>query len=295
MKAFVIAEHTDAAKELCAGARTLADEVILITVGDTQAPDACADRVAHVTVPAGEAVDDAADSIAAFYDAEQPDVVLVEPTKHDKVLAGKVAAHAGASLIPDVMELTDGVAKNMYFGGVGQKTQKAKGTAFYGVAGGTFAGAEASGANAAEEIAWVAPAKAVKVVSTTPIQKSGVDLTKADVVVAVGRGFGAEEDLQLARDLCDKLGGGLGCSRPIAEGNNWLPTELYIGVSGLVVTPKAYIACGISGQMQHMVGCNRSETVFAINKDKNAPIFKQCDYGLVGDLKTILPALTAAL
>ena len=96
-------------------------------------------------------------------------------------------------------------------------------------------------------------------------------------------------------DLCDKLGAGLACSRPLTEGVNWLPTERYVGVSGLMLTPKAYIAVGISGQMQHMVGCNRSGAIFAINKDKNAPIFKQCDFGLVGDIKDVLPAITAAL
>ena len=183
----------------------------------------------------------------------------------------------------------------MYFGGVGMKKQKATGVAFYGVGAGVFAEAAASGANATEELAWVAPAKAIKLVSSVPVEKSGVDLNKADVVVAAGRGFGAEEDLQMARDLCDKVGGGLGCSRPLTEGVNWLPTEVYVGVSGLMLSPKVYIAAGISGQMQHMVGCNRATTLFAINKDKNAPVFKQCDYGLVGDIKTVLPALVAAL
>ncbi len=74
-----------------------------------------------------------------------------------------------------------------------------------------------------------------------------------------------------------------------------MPVETYIGVSGLMLSPKVYVAAGISGQMQHMVGANRSDVIFAINKDQNAPIFKQCDYGLVGDIKTVLPALVAAL
>ena len=74
-----------------------------------------------------------------------------------------------------------------------------------------------------------------------------------------------------------------------------MPVETYIGVSGLMLSPKIYVAAGISGQMQHMVGANRSDVIFAINKDQNAPIFKQCDYGLVGDIKTVLPALVAAL
>lgn len=74
-----------------------------------------------------------------------------------------------------------------------------------------------------------------------------------------------------------------------------MPRETYIGVSGLMLAPKVYVGVGISGQMQHMVGCNRAATLFAINKDKNAPIFKMCDYGLVGDLNEALPALVAAL
>ena len=114
-------------------------------------------------------------------------------------------------------------------------------------------------------------------------------------MVAAGRGFAEEADLDLARALADKLGGAIACSRPLTEGVNWLPTELYVGVSGLTVTPKVYVAAGISGQMQHMVGANRSGCVVAVNKDKNAPVFKQCDFGIVGDVKEVLPALTAAL
>ena len=282
MKAFVLAERTDAAAELCAGARTMADEVVLVAVADMEVPAACADKVLHVALPEGAVFDDAADTVIAAFDAETPGVVLAEPTKHVKVIAGKLAAHAGAAVVTDAIAIVDGVADNMYFGGVGIKKQKAAGeVAFFTVGAGVFADAQASGDNAVEELAWVAPAKAVKLVSSKPIEKSSVDLTKADVVVAAGRGFTAEEDLQAARDLCDKLGAGLGCSRPLAE--------------GLMLAPKVYVAAGISGQMQHMVGCNRATTLFAINKDKNAPIFKQCDFGLVGDVKTVLPALVAAL
>lgn len=296
MKAFVLAERSDAARELCAGARTVADEVVLVAVGDMEVPATCADKVLHVALPEGAVFDDAADTVIAAFDAEQPGAVFAEPTKHVKVVAGKLAAHAGASVITDVIAFDGDVATNMYFGGVGQKQQKAAGSvAFYTVGAGVFAEAEASGANATEELAWVAPAKAVKLVSSKPIEKSGVDLFKADVVVAAGRGFAEKDELKLADDLCEKLGAGLGCSRPLTEGVDWLPTEVYIGVSGLMLSPKVYVACGISGQMQHMVGCNRAGALFAINKDKNAPIFKQCDYGLVGDIKTVLPALTAAL
>ena len=293
MKALVIAERADAARELAAGARTMADEVVLVSFGE--APEAVADRVARIAVPEGSVLDDAAETVISVFDAEQPAVVLVEPTRRMKAIAGKLAAHIGTSVITDVMSF-EGGAKSLYFGGVAERVQKPRGdVAVYTVGAGAFEGAEASGANAVEDVAWVAPANPVKLVSSKPIEKSGVDLFKADAVVAAGRGFAEESELDLARALCDKLGGGLACSRPLTEGVNWLPTELYVGVSGLMLSPKAYVACGISGQMQHMVGCNRSGMVFAINKDKNAPVFKQCDYGLIGDVKDVLPALTAAL
>ena len=294
MKALVIAESADAARELSAGARTLADEVVLATFGE--APEAVADKVAVIAVPEGAIVDDAADTLLALADAEGVDVVLVEPTRHLKTVAGKIAAAKGASTITDVMAFADGAASALYFGGVAERAMKpATDFAVYTVGTGAFADAVASGANEAVAVDWVAPAKAVELVSVAPVEKSGVDLNKADVVVAAGRGFAEESQLDMARELADKVGGGLGCSRPLTEGVDWLPRETYIGVSGLMLSPKVYVALGISGQMQHMEGANRSGVIFAVNKDKNAPIFKQCDYGLVGDIADVLPALNAAL
>lgn len=295
MKAFVLVERADAAYELAAGARTMADEVTLVAFADMEVPAACADKITRIAVPEGAVLDDAADTVIAAFDAEQPDIVLVEPTRHLKTIAGKLAAHAGASAITDVIALEGDAATNMYFGGVAQKKQRPVGVAVYMVGAGVFDNAEASGANVVNDLAWVAPAHPMKLVSSCSIVKSGMDLAKADVVVAAGRGFAEEADIDIARALCSKVNGGLGCSRPLTEGVDWLPRETYIGVSGLMLSPKVYIGAGISGQMQHMVGVNRAQTIFAVNKDKNAPIFKQCDYGLVGDIKTVLPALVAVL
>ena len=183
----------------------------------------------------------------------------------------------------------------MYFGGVGQRKSRANGTAIYTVGAGVFDEASASGTDAVEEAPFAAPARALRVTGTKDLPKSDVDLAAAGVVVAGGRGFAEEADLQLMRDVAAKLGGECGCSRPLAEGVDWMPREAYIGVSGMMLAPKVYLGIGISGQMQHMVGVNRAGTMFAVNKDKNAPIFKQCDYGLVGDLKDVLPKLAAAL
>ncbi|AJC12467.1 electron transfer flavoprotein subunit alpha [Berryella intestinalis] len=294
MKALVITEGTEAARELSAGARLMADEVVLVSFSD--APGNVADKVAKVSVPEGFVLDDAADTVISVFASERPGVVLVEPTRRLKAVAGRLAAHAGTAVVTDATGFSDEGAKSLYFGGVAERVQKPAGdVAVYTVPAGVFDGSDATGAGVEEEVAWVAPANPLKLVSSRPLQRSGVDLGKADAVVAAGRGFTEESQLDLARALCEKLGAGLGCSRPLTEGVDWLPTETYIGVSGLMISPKVYVACGISGQMQHMVGCNRSNTVFAINKDKNAAVFKQCDYGLVGDIKEVLPALTAAL
>ena len=296
MKALVLAERSDAARELAAGARTMADEVVLVAIGGLEVADGTADKIIRIALPADAVYDDAYATVVSVFDAEQPAVILAEPTRHVKSVVGRVAAHANTSVITDVMSFEGVGARSLYFGGVAERVQKAAGgVAVYTVGAGAFEGAEASGANAVEDVAWVAPASPVRLVSSKPRALSGVDLGKADVVVAAGRGFAEEADLDLARALCDKLGAGLACSRPLTEGVDWLPAELYVGVSGLMLSPKAYVACGISGQMQHMVGVNRAGTMFAVNKDKNAPIFKQCDYGLVGDLKDVLPRLAAAL
>ena len=295
MKAFVIAENEQAARELCAGARTMADEVVLVLVGG-EAVANVADKCVHVAVPEGNVMDDAYVTVNSVFDAEQAEIVLAEPTRRVKSLAGRLASHLGTSVITDAMEIADGVATTMFFGGVGQRKSKHSGpVALYTVGSGVFDGAAATGTDVVEEAEFQAPENAVVRRGASDLPVSDVNLAAADVVIGCGRGFAAEEDLQAARDLAAKVGGELGCSRPLAEGVDWFPREAYIGVSGVIVAPKVYFCCGISGQMQHMVGVNRSQTVVAINKDKNAPVFKQCDYGIVGDVRTVLPALTAAL
>lgn len=124
--------------------------------------------------------------------------------------------------------------------------------------------------------------------------KQAVDLTQAPVIVAVGRGIKEKENIALAEKLARLLGGELAASRPICD-EGWLPMDRQIGSSGQTVAPKLYIALGISGAIQHVVGMKGSRTVVAINKDPNAPIFEIADYGIVGDLFEIVPALTEAL
>jgi electron transfer flavoprotein alpha subunit len=121
-----------------------------------------------------------------------------------------------------------------------------------------------------------------------------VDLTAAPVIVSVGRGIREQENLALVQALADALGAELAASRPICDAG-WLPMDRQVGSSGQTVSPKLYLAIGISGAIQHLVGMKGSKTVIAINKDPDAPIFEVADYGVAGDLFEIVPALTKAV
>lgn len=139
------------------------------------------------------------------------------------------------------------------------------------------------------------PQSGVRLVSRSPKTEQSVDLNAATVVIGVGRGIGSEENVEVAAEVAKSIGAELACSRPIAEGVGWLPKSRYRGVSGAVIQPNLYLALGISGQVQHMVGVNGAQTIVAINKDKGAPIFAHCDLGLVADLSSILPSLAEEL
>ncbi len=139
-------------------------------------------------------------------------------------------------------------------------------------------------------------AAAIRQQPDAPFQEArqAVDLSQAERIVAVGRGIKSKENIAIAEKLAVALGAEVAASRPICD-NGWLPMERQIGSSGQTVTPKLYLALGVSGAIQHLVGMKGSRTIVAINKDAEAPIFEVADYGIVGDLFEIVPAVTAEL
>jgi electron transfer flavoprotein alpha subunit len=164
---------------------------------------------------------------------------------------------------------------------------------------GAFRGDQATRGQSPATIRAVSVELQPEQIRTQPLElfreaKQAVDLTQAPLLVAIGRGIKAPENIPMAEKLAKLLGAELAASRPICD-EGWLPMDRQIGSSGQTVAPKLYLALGISGAIQHVVGMKGSRTIVAINKDPNAPIFEVADYGIVGDIFELIPALTEEL
>ena len=168
---------------------------------------------------------------------------------------------------------------------------------FVSVQAGAFRAAETAAATAPVEpfAVQLDPAK-IRSKPEEPFREAqrSVDLSTAELIVSVGRGIKEKDNLHVVEELAQALGAELAASRPICD-NGWLPMERQVGSSGQTVSPKVYFAVGISGAIQHLVGMKGSKMVVAINKDENAPIFETADYGIVGDLFEVVPALVDAI
>jgi electron transfer flavoprotein alpha subunit len=236
----------------------------------------------------------------------KPDLVLFPHTYQVRDFAPELAASLGKGMIGDCVGFRGEEGKLVFVRQMFQGKTAAD-VVFTGAA--PWFASFQSGAFRADLLqahsSGKAPVNAVKVelkpeqIRTKPLElfketKSAVDLTQASLIVAIGRGIKAPENIPQAEALAKAIGGEIAASRPICD-EGWLPMERQIGSSGQTVAPKLYLALGISGAIQHVVGMKGARTIVAINKDQNAPIFEIADYGIVGDIFEIMPALTEEL
>lgn len=260
-----------------------------------------AEQVWTVESPASGLVEDNAPAIADLLQGENASLVATAETPTGRLIAGRLAAKLNAGLITNITSLDllgeQALAKRSVLGGMAVESKVSQSqTTIITLAAGAFEPAEADASRTATET--VVPAAAdsgIRLVEEKAHEGEKVDLTAAKRVVSIGRGFAKEEDLDLAKNLASALDAELACSRPVAEGVGWMAKERYIGVTGVKIKPNLYIALGISGQIQHMTGVEGAKTIVAVNKDKNAPVFANADFGIVGDLYTVLPKLTEQL
>jgi electron transfer flavoprotein alpha subunit len=313
----IVAETKDGsvrkiALEMLAEARRLAEEagggtVTAVALGSLAPGEADrlaqhgADRVLHVEGGTlGDYAPEAyAEGVKKGVEASKPDVLFLGATAQGRDLAPRVAARLKAGLASDCVgfEWKDGtlLARRPIFAG------KAFAKVAFGAARpqmatvrpNTFQPAEpdASRKAAAEPIALGdVPARA-RVVGFEKSEGEELDLTEANVIVSGGRAMGGPDNFEILRKLCKVLGATLGASRAAVDAG-WIDHSYQVGQTGKVVNPTLYIAVGISGAIQHLAGMSSSRTIVAINKDKEAPIFKVATYGIVGDLYQVVPALT---
>jgi electron transfer flavoprotein alpha subunit len=232
--------------------------------------------------------------------AESPDYLVFPHTYQVRDYVPALAARLGKVLIGDVIGIEEGpiFTRQLMQGRLsGSYRPAGGGPCFVSVQSGAFRADAAESASA--EVSTFVPAIEPAQIRTRPGEPfreaaQTVDLGSAQMIVAVGRGIKEAENLPMVQDLATALGAEIAASRPICD-NGWLPIERQVGSSGQTVAPKLYLALGISGAIQHLVGMKGSQCIVAVNKDPEAPIFEVADYGIVGDLFEVVPALTEAV
>lgn len=304
---WVFSDAASRLPEAIAGARQLGETVSALVIGTgEEAAEAFtygADAVYHLgEMDSGRIVEAYADTMAKVIgEGGKPAMLLMPGTRRCKALASLLGVKLDAGVVTEASEITaesgDVQVKHMVYGGLALGNEKITSQVSIVVfGGGVFQAGEADASKTGDAVAvdFVEPKGSIKCIERQPKQGSSVDLNKAKRIVAIGRGIGKQEDIPLANGLCKAIEAELGCSRPIAETEKWMERERYIGISGVMPKPEIYLALGISGQVQHMVGANGAQTIVAVNKDKNAPVFEYADFGIVGDLYTVVPALVDA-
>ena len=308
----VIAEQRDgklnrATLETIAAAQHAGDSIKIAVLGsgvDAVATEVASAEVAEVIVVDDPALQDyTADGMVLALElliaAEQPARVFLPHTYQTRDFAPALAARVNRPLVTDCVAVKDASYVRPMFQGKLQADIAVDGPHVATFQIGAYrADAMKAGASPApvRKAALTIDAAKIRQKPEAPFKeaKQAVDLSQAERIVSVGRGIKAQEHLQLAQQLAQAMGAEIAASRPICDAG-WLPMDRQIGSSGQTVAPKLYVALGISGAIQHLVGMKGARTIVAINKDPEAPIFEIADYGIVGDLFEVVPALISEL
>ncbi len=307
--AVILETDANGVKDSVYAALTLAAAAGPVTALTVEAADAvsagCAKYgVAHiVTVTGSEDLrtrpDLRAAAYAAYIKAEGITDVIAMHSLEGKDMLARIAVELGAAFAGDCLniDLAARTVKKSYFAGKVLSTLSLSGDiAVYGLRPNALPAEEK--ASQPTSTTFAAPAAdvagAVTVIETVGGESGSTDLSEATVIVSGGRAMGDASKFAILRELADKLGAGIGASRAAVDAG-YAPHTMQVGQTGKTVSPNLYIACGISGAVQHYAGVKTAKVIVAINNDKDAPIFSKCNYGIVGDLFDVVPALTAAL
>lgn len=241
-----------------------------------------------------------AEAVVKAVESSEPSAVFFSATAMGRDLAPRVAAKLGVGALADVVALTrEGetfVARRPVYSGKAFATVDSAGASPQVIAlrPNVFAQEETGGAAEVGALDGLALSIRAMVKEFLAAEGGEIDVAEADIIVAGGRGIKGPENFALIRELANALGGAVGASRAVVDAG-WIGHSNQVGQTGKVVSPSLYIACGISGAIQHLAGMNSSKVIVAVNKDPDAPIFKVADYGIVGDLFDVIPPMIKAI
>lgn len=295
MNLLVFSEVDEIARELLSGLRILGGKKTLFTYSKSDFKG-FADKVVRASIPDDSRIEDHAVSALSAL-ARGFDLIVIGATKRGEEIAPRVAQRLDLPCVTGVIGIHPASLEVERYFLSGRTVARERILSFPAVVSimpRTFEIMEGDEIPEVEEMEVEETGK-ISVVARRKKEKHGIELEKAGIIVGVGRGIRGKDGIEKAMELKEVLGAEIGSTRPVAYDYGWLPEETMIGLSGKRTKPELYIAIGISGQIQHMMGVMQAKRIVAVNSDENAPIFEYADYGIVGEWREVLPILIGEL